>query len=308
MSGTLTAVLLAGILGLVGQGARAIIGLKQLADSASNPKTLESETFSAARLVISLVIGFIAGVLSAMALGLLDPAQAAKGFDNKTMLGLIAAGYAGTDVIEGFMAKYVPQTDSTKTPDPLPPLVPALDPARTPEPVKTLMDARVLQLLPAMPTLQASLVGFQAPTIGKSSQDQQVRAACEAEWDTNKSDCSAFVRAVASRISASVSGSADEITSTLNAGGPWTKLADGPAAASAAHQGFFVVAGLQGADEAVPNQHGHVVVVVDGPLNRGKYPRAYWGRLGGIGARDQTINWAWKESDRDKVTYAAYDP
>lgn len=308
MIGMLTAVLLAGVLGLVGQGARAIIGLKQLADSASNPKILEPETFSAARLAISLVIGFIAGVLSAMALGLLDPAQTAIGFDNKTMLGLIAAGYAGTDVIEGFMAKYVPQTGPAKSPDSLPPPIPAPGPARTPELAKTLMDTPVLQLLPAMQTLQASLVGLQASATKGSSQDQQVRVACEAEWETNKSDCSAFVRAVASRIGASVSGSADEITLTLNAGGPWTKLSDGPAAASAAHQGLFVVAGLQGADEVVPSQHGHVVVVVDGPLNRGKYPRAYWGRLGGIGAEDQTINWAWKESDRDKVTYAAYDP
>jgi len=47
---------------------------------------------------------------------------------------------------------------------------------------------------------------------------------------------------------------------------------------------------------------------VDGPLNRGKYPSAYWGRLGGVGAKDQTINWAWSAADRDKVIYAAYEP
>ena len=303
MGATLIALLLAGILGMVGQGARAVIGLKQLADNASNPKMPEIETFSAARLVVSLVIGFIAGVLSAMALGLLDATPTTGVLDNKTMLGLIAAGYAGTDVIEGFMSKYVPQTGTTKTPDPKP-----TPPVPTPAPGKTLMDSPILQLLPAMPALQPSLLGFQAPTTVTPTQDQKVRAACEAEWDANKSDCSAFVRAVASRIGASVSGNADEITSSLTAGGPWNKLIDGPAAASAAHQGLLVVAGLKGADEASPSQHGHVVVVVDGPLNRGKYPRAYWGRLGGVGAKDQTINWAWKEGDRDNVTYASYDP
>src|ERR1700693_1601342 len=40
--------------------------------------------------------------------------------------------------------------------------------------------------------------------------------------------------------------------------------------------------------------HGHVVVVVAGqPLAHGKYPFAYWGRLGGGGAKDKTVNWAW---------------
>jgi hypothetical protein len=135
-----------------------------------------------------------------------------------------------------------------------------------------------------------------------------VIAACEAEWDAHKADCSGFVIAVGARLSATIQGDANAIAQALSAGGVWQKLADGVAAAAAAQAGKFVVGGLAGAAQAVPAAHGHVVVVVDGPLNRGKYPSAYWGRLGGVGAKDQTINWAWSTADRDNVIYAAYEP
>jgi hypothetical protein len=138
--------------------------------------------------------------------------------------------------------------------------------------------------------------------------DGNVRAACEAEWDAHKADCSGFVIAVGARLNAVIQGDADLISQALGAGGVWQKLADGAAAAAAAQQGKFVVGGLAGAQQTPPAAHGHVVVVVDGPLNRGTYPSAYWGRLGGVGAKDQTINWAWSVADRDKVIYAAYEP
>jgi hypothetical protein len=70
---------------------------------------------------------------------------------------------------------------------------------------------------------------------------------------------------------------------------------------------LVVIAGLKGADQAKPDPHGHVVVVVSGPLDpsHGKYPTAYWGRLGSVGAKAQTINWAWRAGDRDRVGYFA---
>jgi hypothetical protein len=46
-------------------------------------------------------------------------------------------------------------------------------------------------------------------------------------------------------------------------------------------------------------------VVVAGGLAHNKYPTGYWGRLGGAGERNKTLNYAWKTVDRDKVTYAA---
>jgi hypothetical protein len=84
-------------------------------------------------------------------------------------------------------------------------------------------------------------------------------------------------------------------------------LADGVAAAASAAAGKFVVGGLLGSEQAVPDLHGHVVVIVAGPLAHGLYPSAYWGSLGGTPGRDQTINWAWTANDRDRVTYAAQD-
>jgi hypothetical protein len=46
--------------------------------------------------------------------------------------------------------------------------------------------------------------------------------------------------------------------------------------------------------------------MVEGPLVHGKYPHAYSGRLGG-GKENETVNWAWREEDRDRVSYAAHD-
>jgi hypothetical protein len=46
---------------------------------------------------------------------------------------------------------------------------------------------------------------------------------------------------------------------------------------------------------------------VPGPLAHGKYPTAWWGSLGGSPGQNQTINWAWTEADRDKVSYASHD-
>jgi hypothetical protein len=83
-------------------------------------------------------------------------------------------------------------------------------------------------------------------------------------------------------------------------------LPSGPAAAIAAAT-KLVLAGLRGDEQSEPSNHGHVVVVVAGPLARGLYPSAYWGQLDGTGAKFETINWAWTEHDRDRVTYAAHD-
>ena len=46
------------------------------------------------------------------------------------------------------------------------------------------------------------------------------------------------------------------------------------------------------------------MVITPGPLAHNKYPTGYWGRLGGVGAENQTINWSWNATDRDKVLYA----
>jgi len=136
----------------------------------------------------------------------------------------------------------------------------------------------------------------------------RVREACEACFEAHKGDCSAFARAVASKLGVPLQGLlANDIVETLRTGHGWTPLTDGVAAAKSAHDGKLVMAGLKGSEQTHPDLHGHIVVVVDGPLADDAYPRAYWGQLGGPGAEDKTINWAWIAGDRDRVSYAEHD-
>jgi len=135
-----------------------------------------------------------------------------------------------------------------------------------------------------------------------------VKDACEACFDAHSGDCSGFARAVAQQLGITLTGLANDIVDTIRAAAPWTMLADGVAASQQAASGKLVIGGLKGSEQANPDPHGHVVVVVAGqPLAHGKYPFAYWGRLGGVGEKDQTVNWAWNINDRDNVTYAAHD-
>ena len=87
------------ILGIVGQGARAVVGIKKRYDKVSEGR---EDWFDAKLLMISLMIGGIAGALGAIAL--LDR----RVIDRQTLLTLITIGYAGTDFIEGFMRKSLP--------------------------------------------------------------------------------------------------------------------------------------------------------------------------------------------------------
>lgn len=135
----------------------------------------------------------------------------------------------------------------------------------------------------------------------------RVRQACEDCFEAHKGDCSGFARAVATELKVPLQGLANQIVETLRTGKGWTPLRDGVAAAESAKAGKLVIGGLKGAEQAHPDPHGHVVVVVDGPLDRNAYPTAYWGRLGGAGAKDKTINWAWTAADRDRVSYAEHD-
>ncbi|HZK90768.1 MAG TPA: hypothetical protein VFC56_11520 [Stellaceae bacterium] len=135
-----------------------------------------------------------------------------------------------------------------------------------------------------------------------------VKDACEANFDAHSGDCSGFAKAVAGELGVTLTGLANNIVDTIRNDPQWTRLADGIVAGQQAAAGKLVIGGLKGSEQANPDPHGHVVVVVAGtPLAHGKYPFAYWGRLGSVGSKDQTVNWAWNTQDRDKVTYAAHD-
>lgn len=85
--------------GALGQMVRAASGFAKL--------RAEGQSFQASKLVVSLVIGATAGALAAVPLlsGQPDPGI-------PTILGLMGAGYAGADFIEGFAGKYLPGAGS----------------------------------------------------------------------------------------------------------------------------------------------------------------------------------------------------
>jgi hypothetical protein len=75
-----------GMLGMIGQGVRAVAGLKKMLDAGT------MADFRPSILLVSLLIGFIAGALAFLASG-----------STETAVAFVAAGYAGTDFIEAFM-------------------------------------------------------------------------------------------------------------------------------------------------------------------------------------------------------------
>lgn len=108
----LSFVALGAVLGAAGQGARAVVGLKKGSDRASKEGKEFREWFDSRRLVLSLIIGAIAGILGAVALsGQLETAAPGDVATRATMLQLVAIGYAGTDFIEGFVRSYLPGSD-----------------------------------------------------------------------------------------------------------------------------------------------------------------------------------------------------
>ena len=94
-------ILLGGILVLVGQGIRVVAGLKKVNDQTNQEKGF-STLFQLDRLLLSLLIGFIAGALAAIPIS-------AQNVDRQAVMTLIGAGYAGTDFIEAFMRKNQPK-------------------------------------------------------------------------------------------------------------------------------------------------------------------------------------------------------
>jgi hypothetical protein len=103
--------LLGGFLGLFGQGVRALVGLNLLKDYANGPNPSQADVFNAARLAISLVVGFLAGVATALVYVLKDDKVVSD--IGPYLLPFAGAGYVGTDVIEAFYVKYFDAGSST---------------------------------------------------------------------------------------------------------------------------------------------------------------------------------------------------
>ncbi len=99
---------LAVILGILGQGARSVIGLKKAMDAAPSG---DSSWFDARRLAVSMIIGAIAGGLAGLGF-VIGGTNESSILSGATLVSIVAAGYAGADFIEGFMRSRMPQYEA----------------------------------------------------------------------------------------------------------------------------------------------------------------------------------------------------
>ena len=97
--------ILGGILGMLGQGIRVVIGLKKTNDLAAQEGKKFSDLFQGNTLGISLLIGFIAGALAMIGV---TGSMEVKNPSKELIVTILGAGYAGTDFIEGFIKKSLP--------------------------------------------------------------------------------------------------------------------------------------------------------------------------------------------------------
>lgn len=100
---TLTFVALGALLGLAGQGVRAVIGIKKEIDDPKNANKTVNEWFDGKEMTISFILGAVAGILAALT-------QYASNVEltKNLLFGFVAAGYSGADFIGGFMQKWLP--------------------------------------------------------------------------------------------------------------------------------------------------------------------------------------------------------
>lgn len=101
-----SALVLGGILGMIGQGLRVIVGLKKLYDALEMTTDGGPSKFDSRRLWLSLFIGFIAGSFG-MILKIDYEAVSTMVMNKEFMISIVAIGYMGVDFIEGVMKNYL---------------------------------------------------------------------------------------------------------------------------------------------------------------------------------------------------------
>lgn len=103
--------LLGGISGVIGQAMRIIVGLKKLNYNNSVAVTIGSvqENFSWKRLLLSVFIGFNAGILS-MLLKYYAANNNVINVGPELIIAIIAVSYSGVDFVEGIFNGYLPKS------------------------------------------------------------------------------------------------------------------------------------------------------------------------------------------------------
>lgn len=99
-------ILLGGIAGLVGQGIRGALGMQKMRELSEASGQSAEAGFNPKMFLSSLLIGFTAGAMASFTLEF----DSSGTIDMKTILVLVAAGYAGTDFIEGTAKRILPRS------------------------------------------------------------------------------------------------------------------------------------------------------------------------------------------------------
>lgn len=97
---------LGGVAGMLGQGARSVVGFKKLHDAASVTGGGISELVQVNRLFIAFATGFVAGALAAVTT--ISTIEALRAISLQQVLAMAAAGYMGGDFIEGLITRVAP--------------------------------------------------------------------------------------------------------------------------------------------------------------------------------------------------------
>lgn len=111
----------AALMGMAGQFGRAVIGLKKLSAKNERSGLAPMTGFAPGQLVATLFVGALAGILAMLLL--VDPATGIKA-SKELVVGLMAAGYSGTDFIEGALGKLLPGASPSAAPAEAPRLAP----------------------------------------------------------------------------------------------------------------------------------------------------------------------------------------
>lgn len=95
------------LLGVCGQVARSAVGIKKEMDAAKSKADKWAVWFDPNELWVSLLLGAVAGAFAAI--GMMGEV-----IDKRFLLACIAAGYAGSDFIQGFMKTNLPASSNSK--------------------------------------------------------------------------------------------------------------------------------------------------------------------------------------------------
>jgi zinc transporter ZupT len=102
-SATLAFFAIGALLGATGQLGRVVVGMKKQMDAADQDSA-KKDWFNVKKLVISVLFGMLAGIMTALA-----QYDASVEITKSLLLGFAGAGYAGADVVEGLFQKWLPQ-------------------------------------------------------------------------------------------------------------------------------------------------------------------------------------------------------